>query len=258
MTNREGTPIWYELKTQDTNAAQSFYESVMDWTFEKMPGGQEMDYSVASAKKETVAGVMRTPVPAQGMPNMWFMYVGVEDVDASAVKVKSLGGGINIEPTDIPGVGRFAFCTDPQGAHFYLMRGTSEEDSAAFTPMKPGHFCWNELVTSDQKAALGFYSKLFGWENGGAMQMGPAGEYTFIMHDGAMIGGVMDAPEKGTQPFWNFAMQVTDIDATKETVEKAGGTVRMGPNELPDDSGWLIQIDDPQGAKIMFVGERKG
>ncbi|MEH6834766.1 MULTISPECIES: VOC family protein [Falsihalocynthiibacter] len=78
------------------------------------------------------------------------------------------------------------------------------------------------------------------------------------MHDGAMIGGVMDAPEKGTQPFWNFAMQVTDIDATKETVEKAGGTVRMGPNELPDDSGWLIQIDDPQGAKIMFVGERKG
>lgn len=257
MTNREGTPIWYELMTPDPDAAQQFYEPVMGWTFEAMPGGLNLDYRIASAKDKSVAGVMRTPDHAETMPSMWFVYIGVEDVDAAAEKVKLLGGSVDIEPTDIPGVGRFAFCTDPQGAQFYLMRGSSDEVSTAFAPMMPGHGCWNELVTSNQKAALDFYSKLFGWEHGGAMPMGPAGDYTFISHDGAMIGAVMDTQEKNIKPFWNFAMQVADIDAAKMAVENGGGTVRMGPVELPDNSGWLIQTDDRQGAKIMFVGARK-
>lgn len=258
MTNPEGTPIWYELMTQNPDAAQKFYASVMGWTFEAMPADPEIDYRVASAKDKMVAGVMRTPEAAQGMPSMWSVYIGVKDVDASVAKVKSLGGGIEIEPRDIPGVGRFAYCADPQGAHFYLMSGEGEEDSTAFSPMKPGHICWNELITSDQDAALDFYGKLLGWEHGGTMPMGPLGDYNFIMHDGTIIGGIMNAPEKGTPPFWNFAMQVTDIDETKAAVEKAGGTVRVGPNELPENSGWIIQTDDPQGAKVMFVGERKG
>jgi predicted enzyme related to lactoylglutathione lyase len=257
MTNRHGTPIWYELMTDDPDAAQKFYGAIMAWTFEKMPGDPSMDYRIASAGKETVAGISKTPQHATGMPSTWFVYVGVDDVDASAAKVKTLGGKIDIEPTDIPGVGRFAFCTDPQGAHFYLMRGNSDKDSTAFTPMRPGHCCWNELVTSDQKAALEFYRKLFGWEHGGAMPMGPAGDYTFINHDGGIIGAVMDLQEKDAKPFWNFAMQVADIDDAKAAVENASGSVRMGPHALPDNSGWLIQADDPQGAKIMFVGSRK-
>lgn len=258
MSNRHGTPIWYELMTDNPDAAQKFYGAVMAWTFEKMPGDPSMDYRIASAGKETIAGILKTPDHAKGMPSMWFVYVGVDDVDASAKKVKSLGGKIDIEPTDIPGVGRFAFCTDPQGAHFYIMRGFSEEASNAFSTMKLGHCSWNELVTSNQKAALDFYSKLFGWEHGGAMPMGEMGDYTFINHDGEMIGAVMDSPEKGAQPFWNFALQVADIDKAKAAVESGGGTVRMGPNELPDNSGWLIQTDDPQGAKVMFVGAKGG
>ncbi len=257
MTNRDGSPIWYELITPEPDAAQKFYASVMGWKFEPMPGGLDIDYRIASAGDASVAGFMRTPDHAKSMPSMWFVYFAVDDVDAAAEKVKSLGGSIDIPPTDIPGVGRFAFCADPQGALFYLMRGTSDEVSKAFAPMEPGHGCWNELVTSNQKAALDFYSKLFGWEHGGAMPMGPAGDYTFISHDGAMIGAVMDAPDRNIRPFWNFAMQVGDIDVAKTVVENGGGTVRMGPTELPDNSGWLIQADDPQGAKIMFVGARE-
>ncbi len=89
------------------------------------------------------------------------------------------------------------------------------------------------------------------------MPMGELGEYTFLNHNGGMIDAVMDAFEKDEKPYWNFAMQVADIDVAKDAVEQAGGTVRMGPNELPDDNGWLIQITDPQGAKIMFSGPRK-
>lgn len=258
MTNREGTPIRYELMTTDPDAAQTFYGSVMGWSFETMLGGLERDYRIASANSETVSGLMRTPDHARGMPDMWFTYIGVMDVDASAKKVVGLGGTIDIEPTDIPGVGRFAFCRDPQGAKFYLMRGSSDEDSKAFAPMTPGHCSWNELVTTDQKAALDFYGNMFGWEHGGAMPMGEAGDYTFVNHDGGMIGAMMNAPQKDTEPYWNFAFQVADIDTAKAAVEGGGGKVRTGPMELPDDSGWLIQTDDPNGAKIMFTGPRKG
>jgi predicted enzyme related to lactoylglutathione lyase len=258
MSNREGTPIWYELMTNKPDTAQEFYAAVIGWKFEPMPGDPTIDYRIASFGKETVAGVMRTPDHAQEMPNMWFFYVGVDDVDASARKVKSLGGGVDIEPTDIPGVGRFAFCTDPQGAHFYVMRGESDKNSNAFATATTGHCSWNELVTSDQKAALEFYTRLFGWEKGGAMPMGEAGDYTFINHTGEMIGAMMDASDREKKPYWNFALQVADIDKAKAAVEKAGGNVRMGPMELPDNNGWLIQANDPQGATIMFTGPRKG
>ena len=32
---------------------------------------------------------------------------------------------------------------------------------------------------------------------------------------------------------------------------------RAGPMKLPNNCGWLLQIDDPQGAKIMLVGTSK-
>ncbi|MEP3332419.1 VOC family protein [Sedimentitalea sp.] len=256
MTNRDGTPIWYDLMTDAPEAAQDFYGAVMSWTFEAQDGAPGQDYRVVTANDgEGVGGFMKMPDGANMHP-IWQAYFGVPDVDAMAERVKSLGGSIHMDPQDIPGVGRFAYVADPQGATFYLMRGDSDIDSTAFAPQKAGHCSWNELVTSDQKAALKFYSDLFGWEHGGAMPMGEMGHYTFLNHDGGTIGAVMDDFEKNAKPYWNFAMQVTDIDAAKDAVEQSGGTVRMGPNELPDNQGWLIQVTDPQGAKIMFTGPR--
>ncbi|MCA8867997.1 MAG: VOC family protein [Rhodobacteraceae bacterium] len=256
MTNRQGTPVWYELMTRNPDAAQVFYGSVLDWHFLKTPGGPQADYRIASAGADTVAGLLPMPGHAEGMPDMWFIYVGVNDVDAVAERVKMLGGTIEMQPTDIPGIGRFAFCCDPQGAYFYLMRGDSDQNSRAFSPDTPGHCSWNELVTTDQTAALGFYRELFGWEHGCAMAMGDAGDYTFINHQGAMIGAMMDLPQSGAQPFWNFAFTVSDIDRAKSAVETGGGQVRLGPIQLPGDGGWLIQATDPNGAKIMFTGRR--
>ncbi len=258
MTNRDGTPIWYELMTNAPDAAQDFYGKVMGWEFQKPPGGLERDYRTFSADGEGVGGVMKAPDDASFAP-IWAVYFGVSEVDAMAAKVKDLGGSIYMEPQDIPGVGRFAFVADPQGAMFYLMRGGSDQDSTAFAPTKTGHCCWNELVTSDQTAALDFYAKLFGWKKTGAMPMGDNGDYTFFGKDDVeMLGAMMNAQMAGGKPFWNFAFNVPDIDAAKSAVEGGGGSVTHGPLELPGDQGdWMIQADDPQGAKVMFVGKRK-
>ena len=258
MTNRDGTPIWYELMTDAPDVAQDFYGKVMGWTFEKQQGGSDNDYLMFAAAGEGVGGVMRTPEHAKGRPATWDVYFGATDVDAMATKVKDLGGTIHMQPQDIQGVGRFAFVADPQGATFYLMRGDSDGQSTAFDPAKPGHCSWNELVTSDQTAALAFYSKLFDWKKTGAMPMGPDGDYTFVgQSDADMVGAMMNAEKADANPFWNFAFNVPDIDRAKLTVEENGGTVTHGPIDLPGDEGdWLIQVKDPQGARVMFVGKR--
>ena len=102
------------------------------------------------------------------------------------------------------------------------------------------------------------YGHTFGmrWVHGGAMPMGEAGDYTFINHGGEKIGAVMNAKEKDRTPYWNFALRVGVIDTAKSAIEKAGGRVRKGPLELPDDN-WLILADDCNGAKIMFTGPRE-
>ncbi len=260
MSNRQGTPVWYELLTDDPDSALEFYSRVMGWRFDKPARGlANRDYRTFTAEDgEGVGGVMKTPDGAPLDP-IWLVYYGVDNVDVATETLKALGGSVHMEPTDIPDVGRFSFVTDPQGASFYIMRGDSDQDSTAFSQMQSGHCSWNELVTSDQKAALEFYSAMFGWEKSAAMPMGDAGDYTFIQHGDTAIGAMMDAPDCNRRPFWNFAFNVDDIDDAKSAVEEGGGIVRHGPMKLPDDySGWLIQVTDPQGAKIMFTGARRG
>lgn len=254
MTNPDGLPIWYELITPDPDAAQAFYGAIMGWTAVRQRGGMG-DYRVLSAGQTGVGGIMAQP---DAMPGgaAWSPYFGAADVDGMAEAAKRLGGEVHVEPTDIPGVGRFAFLADPQGAAFYLMRGDSEEDSRAFAPTVEGHCSWNELVTSDQAAALDFYGTLFDWTKAGAMPMPDgAGDYTFIQSGDTRLGAMMNAAEAGTKPYWNFAFSAGDIDTAKAAVEQGGGTVRHGPMALPD-GGWLIQADDPQGARVMFTGTR--
>ena len=48
--------------------------------------------------------------------------VGIDDVDAAASKVESLGGSIMVPPADIPYIGRFAGLKDPQGSVFFIFK----------------------------------------------------------------------------------------------------------------------------------------
>ncbi|EAU42870.1 hypothetical protein FP2506_08511 [Fulvimarina pelagi HTCC2506] len=249
-------PIWYELLTSDQNAAQTYYAPILGWTISKPDMGPPgVDYRICAVGDSMIAGIMKLPDEAP-MPPAWAVYFGVDDVDRTTAKAQSLGASVHMPPMDIPNVGRFAFLADPQGAVFYVMRGFSDEASQAFEPQSSGHCSWNELVTSDQTAALDFYNKLFGWEKLGVMPMGEMGDYTFIGAAGTRIGAMMTARDPAARPFWNFAFTVDDIDKAKDAVEAGGGTITHGPVELPEDSGWLIQSNDPQGAKLMYSGPR--
>jgi uncharacterized protein len=257
MTNPHGTPIWYELITGDPDAAGGFYTKVIGWQDGGCPGGTAEgagDYHVYLAPDgQGVAGMMKTPEGAPPEPH-WFSYIGVDDVDAAATKIVAAGGSIHMPPATMEGVGRMAMVADPQGVVFYVMKGASPEASTAFKRMAPGHGEWNELQTSDDQAALAFYGDQFGWTKDGAMPMGEMGDYSFLAHNGGMIGAVMRV-QPGESPGWNYFFRVGDIDEAKQRIEDAGGSVRQGPMEVPGGD-FVIYATDPAGARFGVVGSR--
>ena len=80
-------------------------------------------YTEFKLNGESIAGGMAPPMP--GIPPLWGIYFATDDTDATIEKIKSLGGGLINGPIDIP-IGRFAVCTDPQGAMFNVIKFAGE------------------------------------------------------------------------------------------------------------------------------------
>ena len=112
---QHGVFSWNELMTNDIDGAKSFYSALFGWTLEDVKPG-EMDYTLAKIDGQDVAGLMRKPDEMAQMPSSWGAYVTVDDVEASAKHAVELGAKVVVDPTDIPGIGRFCVIIDPQGA----------------------------------------------------------------------------------------------------------------------------------------------
>jgi predicted enzyme related to lactoylglutathione lyase len=251
---KQGDFVWYELATTDLDAAQRFYEHVTAaWSIAPM-GMPGMDYRIANVGERGVGGLMPILPEMQGQPPSWRGYIGVDDVDAMAKRVKGAGGAVPYGPDDIPQVGRFAVCTDPQGAMFMIFKGAGEPP-ADLSPETPGAVGWHELYTSDWQAAWSFYSGLFGWEKAIAVDMGGAGTYQTFNINGRHAGGMMNVP--GEAPAWVFYITVDDIKAATKRISDSGAAILNGPMEVPGGS-WIVQARDPQGAAFAFSGPNKG
>ena len=258
-TSAHGSHIWYELLTPDPVAAKSFYDAVAGWDIEPQPAG-EMDYRMIRVGSDNVGGVMRLTddMNQHGAKPIWLGYIAVDDVDATVAKIEAKGGKTHLPAFDIPDVGRIAMVADPQGNTFYVMKPTppkGDEDkvSTAFSTTADGHVNWNELSTPDPVAARQFYGELFGWTSDDFMPMGELGEYHFFAHNGTTIGAVSSCVE-GAPQGWRYYVRVPSISKAVETVKANGGTVAMGPHEVP--GGDVIIIGhDPQGAEFALVGK---
>jgi len=242
--------VWYELMTNDQDAAEAFYADVVGWkvTDSGMPG---MRYTIINAGERPVGGVLEMAE----MPPLWFGYVGVDDVDAYAKKVTDAGGTVHKGPEDIPNVGRFAVVADPQGAVFVLFKGSNDmPDFAPLPYMTPGTTGWHELHTSDWEAAFAFYSELFRWQKDEAMDMGPMGTYQLFKTDANPVGAMFNSPNI-PRPMWLYYFSVPGIDAAQKKLEAGGGKVLNGPMEVPGGM-WIVQATDPQGAMFALVGPK--
>lgn len=257
MSHAASPFVWYELMTTDLGAAEAFYRQALGWTIADA-GMPDLKYSIASAQGAGVAGMMALPPEArsQGVPPNWTGYIGVADVDAWAERIRAAGGKIHHPPTDIPGVGRFAVVADPQGAAFALFKGNSDEQAPPATNA-PGTMGWHELYATELDAAWDFYSAMFGWTKGQAIDMGPLGIYQlFVGPSGDAIGGMMKRPPEMPQACWLYYVNIEAIDAAVARVQAGGGRVVLEPHQVPGGS-WIAQCLDPQGAMFAMVAPRR-
>ncbi|MDP1819752.1 MAG: VOC family protein [Acidimicrobiales bacterium] len=124
IVNEHGALIWNELTCRNPDAARVFYGTVFGWTTEDIdPDGNP--YTQWQLNGHTIGGMMPMvgdswPGPEE-LPSHWMVYFAVDDTDAAAARCTDLGGSMHVEPTDIP-PGRFAVLSDPQGAHFSVIK----------------------------------------------------------------------------------------------------------------------------------------
>ena len=83
------------------------------------------------------------------------------------------------------------------------------------------------------------------------MDMGEMGKYRFLDHHDTRIGA-MCAVGQG-KPGWRYYVRVPSIAASVEAINSGGGSVSMGPHEVPGDDHIVIGRD-PQGAEFALVG----
>ncbi|OCC22651.1 glyoxalase [Croceicoccus estronivorus] len=263
MANPVGGFIWYELMTTDADGAAAFYGSVVGWTISgDGPSPEGIDYRhITRSDGGSNGGVLHlTPEMCdEGARPCWVGYLHVADVD-SAVDAILADGGRLLMPKATIDVGSFALVTDPQGTPFYVMTpvpppGKPDAVSDVFSVTEPQHVRWNELASPDQAGAMAFYARHFGFEFNEKMSMGPMGDYCFIGHNGITLGAIMQQQDKTQPALWQFYIGVPSIADAKRAVEANGGTVLMGPHEVPGGD-WIIVGTDPQGVVFGLVGPK--
>lgn len=116
-----GTFCWSELATQDAGAARGFYSAVVGWGTKTQDMGQTK-YTEWLVGERSIGGMMPIAAELGEIPPHWMHYVSVANCDATAQKAISLGGSLIAPPMDMPGVGRMAVLSDPQGAAFAVIQ----------------------------------------------------------------------------------------------------------------------------------------
>jgi predicted enzyme related to lactoylglutathione lyase len=254
MSSATGSFVWYELMTNDVAAAKSFYSKVIGWSTQDVPIS-DMTYTLVSIGDRQIGGMMTMPKDvAAGMKPAWMAHVGVDNVDTAVAKLQQLEGKVHRPPTDIPNVGRFAVVADRQGAGFLMFKPAQADTRTA--SMAPGNIGWHELHTNNWPNAFEFYSAMFGWTKGDAVDMGPMGTYQLFMIGGSPAGGMFNSPAAKSSCFWLYYFIVDDIDAADKRVSENGGKITQVPQQVPG-GGWILQAVDPQGAAFALTGPRK-
>lgn len=254
-----GDFVWYELLTADIAGAKTFYDAVVGWNIADKSDFPNDYRMIGRSDGKFAGGAMQISddMKQHGARPTWLGYILVADVDASVAAIAAQGGQVHMPAFDIPGVGRVAMVTDPQGAPFYIMKplppeGDPNAKSDVFSVDGVQRVGWNELSTSDPVAARRFYGDQFGWTSDDFMPMGEQGEYRFLKQGGVTIGAVAGTMD-GQQPHWRFYFRVPSIGRAKEAIEAGGGRIAVGPMEVPTGESILIGFD-PQGAEFALVG----
>jgi predicted enzyme related to lactoylglutathione lyase len=120
-----------------------------------------------------------------------------------------------------------------------------------------GRFVWHELMTTDTKAAIAFYTEVVGWKT----EPWESGNYTMWASAQGALGGVNPLPEQaakmGAPPHWMSNVEVANVDGAVEKAHSLGAKVLTPPADIPKIGRFSV-IMDPQGATVSLFKPLQG
>lgn len=239
----EGIPCWVDLATKDLETAKGFYGPLFGWEFETSGDG----YYMATRNGLPAAGIATLPDP--GMDPVWSTYFSVDDADEVVARIEEASGKVTMGPSDVEGMGRLAFATDPVGAEFGIWQAGAHFGAAIVN--EHGGLNWNELVTDDPQSAIAFYATVFGHDVKTASTPGGR-EYSMLEVGGREIAGVIAPKKTGGKSIWTIYIAVEDAESAAESAGSAGGEVSFGPIAQPD-VGTFVGLKDPDGTAFTVI-----
>ena len=108
-----GHMVHIEIPADDLGKAQEFWGGLFAWQFQPAPG--TTDYLMTRVSEDSGAALTNMEPGKKGART----YFDVDDINASAAKVKELGGEAG-QPQPVPNMGWFSTCRDPHGNEFGL------------------------------------------------------------------------------------------------------------------------------------------
>jgi hypothetical protein len=117
--NEPGAFCWNELATRDLDRAADFFRAVFGWETEENPQSPSR-YLLAKNEGRLNAGLIEMTEEWGDLSPHWSVYFAVDDAEAAAKRIETLGGKLHHGPFDTP-VGPMAVVADPQGAHFHVI-----------------------------------------------------------------------------------------------------------------------------------------
>jgi uncharacterized protein len=256
----QGRVVWHDHNTTDLESAKRFYGELFAWSI-KSEGQWHFIYS---GNDQQHFGTINKLDAKHNIPSHWVPYIAVENIDAAIGAATKAGGKIQMGKTAAGKTGHFSYVADPQGAVFALWQYGPEGNGPKAEldgPPPLGHFCWDELLTSDPDAAEKFYKSVIGFQTQ-HMEM-PGMRYTLwernvMRPDGKprQGGGMMKMPPGVPHPFWLSYVYVSDCDQSAEKAKKLGAQIMAPPMDIPN-VGRFASLLDPTMASIAILGPGK-
>lgn len=246
MTHLQGKFVWFEHLSTDIAAARRFYEDLFGWHTESMPMGAQR-YSMILNGSQGIGGYANAP---QGVRPNWLTYLSVSNVDSAYAAALAAGAVSKMAPAQMGDAGRSAIITDPTGATVALWQ-SAQGDTPDVKQAPVGNFCWNELWTGNDRSALAFYERVFGYGHD-SMDMGPQGTYYMLTRDGQQRAGVMRSTDPKAPPMWLPYVAVGDADAIVARATELNAQVLHAPQDIPGIGRFAI-FQDPLGAALAVI-----
>jgi predicted enzyme related to lactoylglutathione lyase len=244
-------PAWVELSSKDAPGSRDFYGKLFGWDIEVIQDPQYGGYGMARIGGKDVAGIGPTQSPEA--PTAWMIYIGTDNADELADKVKAAGGNVIAPPFDVPGQGRMAVFQDPAGA---FISAWQAQTMGGFQTNAPNSYEWAELNARGLEKAVPFYQNLFGWTPK-VSTADPSTPYTEFQVDGQSIAGAMEmnpmVPAE-VPSYWMVYFGVDDVDRSFKQAVDSGAREMLAPQDFP--GGRFAILQDPQGAAFGLLKMR--